>query len=138
MSTPVAAVILVVEDHQLTLQMVAALLSRAFPEYIVQGAETANAALASFHALKPRVVVMDIGLPDGNGIELTRTMTLPGSQTDVVIYSAEDCAVFREEAQRAGAGSFVSKRNPGDLVANVAAILRHPSSRTLHNGSENA
>ena len=59
---------------------------------------------------------MDIGLPDGSGIDLTRHIVASATQVHIVVHSTHDSQVFQDESRKAGASAFVSKNSVGDLV----------------------
>lgn len=130
---PVSAAILVVEDHGLTVSLLTALFAQAFPASPLHIAGSAQQALESFLALGPHVVVMDVGLPDGSGIDVARSIAALNPATRLVMYSGEDSEVIRQSAAAAGVHAFVSKRHPRELVDVVARLLSGGSeSRTPH------
>ena len=124
MEQPKQIVILVVEDHPPTLAAVQALVSAAFPECRVLGAERAESALELCAGYAPQVVIMDIALPGIDGIEATRRIKAFLLDTCVVVHSSHDMQVFREGAAAAGASAFVTKsRTFTDLVPAIAGLL---------------
>jgi DNA-binding NarL/FixJ family response regulator len=116
------ATVLLVDDHDLIRQG----LSRAFerqPDFTVVGqAGSVAEAAALTSATKPDVVVTDVRLPDGTGLDLVRTLreTNPGLGLVVLTMYAGDEQLFA--ALEAGASAFVAKDAPAD---DVVAAARH-------------
>jgi len=117
--------VLLVDDHELIREG----LRRAFerdPAFDVVGeAGTVGEALASIRATSPDVVIMDVRLPDGNGLEAVRRLREAGQTMGIVMLTmyAGDQQLF--EALEAGASSFVAKDAPTD---EVLAAARHAAS----------
>jgi DNA-binding NarL/FixJ family response regulator len=101
--------VLLVDDHPLFLDGVAAALS-CDPDLAVVGTAGDRAsALAQAEALEPDVVLMDLNLPDGSGVDATRELLASRSTTRVLVMtmSNDDDAVVA--AMRAGARGYVVK-----------------------------
>lgn len=117
--------ILIVEDHPATLAAVERLVSEAFPACRILTAGSAERALelcTNHHP--PHVVVMDIVLPEMDGIEATRRMKALLPHTRVVMHSSHDFPMYRDGAAVAGADAFVSKNKTLiDLVPAIAGLL---------------
>jgi len=77
---------------------------------VVGEALNGEAALALAQQLRPDVVVMDVGMPQMDGIAATKRLheVLPG--TPVVVLSVHDDANTKDRAAQAGAAAFVEKR----------------------------
>jgi DNA-binding NarL/FixJ family response regulator len=114
--------VLLIDDHDLIRQG----LARAFErhddfELVGQAASVAD-GLRQFTALSPAVVVTDVRLPDGTGLDLVREIRKRGHDTGVVVLTmyAGDEQLFA--ALEAGASAFVAKDAPSD---EVVAAARH-------------
>jgi len=116
-------VILIVEDHELTIALLIETLSRAFPLRSFQVARSVGETYQSYFRTFPVLVVMDIGLPDGSGLDATRQILVSDSAACIVVHSSNDEEHFRTAAIEAGARAFVSKRSPLDLVCVIEELL---------------
>lgn len=75
-------------------------------------ADSAEAGLALVRRTRPDVVLLDVKLPDGDGIELARRITDEGLQSSIVIYSASATTQQAEQALEQGVAGFVLKESP--------------------------
>jgi DNA-binding NarL/FixJ family response regulator len=83
---------------------------------VVGEASTGSEALVLAQTLTPDVVLMDIEMPEMDGIEATVALRRVVPQSVVVILSIYDDAQTRERAQVAGAVAFVEKRGATDAL----------------------
>src|SRR4051812_27050610 len=109
MPSPPAPPILVVDDNRHIPPLLLELLQAVFQGSAILEAADGREALAQCARAKPQVVVMDVGLPDADGIELTGRIRLLFPQTAVVVLSSHEDSAYREAARRAGAVAFVGK-----------------------------
>jgi DNA-binding NarL/FixJ family response regulator len=122
MSTPAAhgsgkkARILIVDDHAIVRRGLAALLAEE-PDLEICGeaADTAE-ALRQLALHGPDLVLVDITLKDGNGIDLIRQMRARDECTRMVVLSMHDESLFAERALRAGALGYVHKQEPAEKI----------------------
>jgi DNA-binding response OmpR family regulator len=82
-------------------------------------------ALAQIRRLRPAVVILDVGLPGLDGIDICRRMRAEDDWTPVIFVTARDDEVDRVLGLELGADDYVTKPfSPRELVARVAGILR--------------
>jgi two-component system, NarL family, response regulator DevR len=120
--------LLIVDDHEVVRQGLVALLGRR-PEFqVVAEAGTAAEAVAAARRFEPDLVIMDVRLPDGSGIEACREIRADLPNTRVVIltsYPDEDAVL---SAIVAGASGYLLKQvRARDLVAALEAVGRGES-----------
>ena len=107
-----AARVLIVDDHPLFRSGVSALLEEQSDFELCGEAGDGQTGLSLFRKLEPDVVVLDIGLPGADGIELTKMMVAEQPKVTILIFSAHDETLYALRALRAGAKGYVQKSEP--------------------------
>jgi two-component system, OmpR family, response regulator MprA len=105
-------------------------LRRAFTldGYDVQAAEGGLEGLRALDETKPDVVVLDVMMPDVDGIEMCRRMRSAGDRTPILMLTARDAVSDRIDGLDAGADDYLVKPfDVGELTARVRALLRRTS-----------
>jgi two-component system, OmpR family, alkaline phosphatase synthesis response regulator PhoP len=131
--------ILVVEDETSIASFVAAYLRNA--GYAVTTAASAQAALIHLAGESPALVILDLNLPDGDGVELCRRIRKT-SDVPILMLTARDEDIDKIIGLEVGADDYMTKPfNPRELVARVKSILRRAAperrrteSDELHHG----
>ena len=108
--------VLVVDDHPAFRASARRLLERDGFE-VVGEAGDASSAVELARRLQPDVVLLDVGLPDGSGLDVARR--LRGSRSTVVLVSSRDPGDFGPAVQSSGAAGFIAKERltAGDVRA---------------------
>lgn len=115
---------LIVEDQDYMRNALREFLQSAYPEKTILEARDGRSGIEMCRAYHPRVVLMDIGLPDANGIELTAQIRTMMPDVAVIIVSSHTGSAYTERARIAGASAFVAKENVhSDLLPHVARAL---------------
>jgi two-component system, NarL family, response regulator DevR len=120
--------IMIVDDHDVVREGLLALLKRREGLDVVGQASTVQEAIAEAARTTPDVIVMDVRLPDGSGIEACRSIRESRPETKVLMLTsyADDDAVFASIL--AGASGYVLKQTRGrDLADAIAAVARGDS-----------
>lgn len=117
--------ILVADDHEVVRKGLVSLL-QAQPEWQVVGeAGEGREAVEKAQQLKPDVVILDIGMPNLNGLEATRQILKFNPQARILILTLHDSDQVVREVLNAGARGFLLKSDAArDLVAAVEALRR--------------
>ena len=114
--------VLLVDDHELIRQGLARAFERDEEMTVVGQASTVAAGLAAWTDLRPDVVVTDLQMPDGHGLDVVRAIREKSESTGVVVLTmhAGDDHIFA--AMEAGASAFVGKDT---RAAEVVSAARH-------------
>ena len=117
--------ILVVEDEMKIARLVRDYLAHAGFEVIVTG--DGESALASARGHRPDLIVLDLGLPGRDGLDVTRELRRT-SNVPIVMLTARGDETDRVAGLELGADDYVVKPfSPKELVARVRAVLRRSS-----------
>lgn len=115
--------IVLADDHGMMREGLKSLISKQIGMEVVGEAEDGYAVVRLVHDLKPDVVVMDIGMPDLNGIEATRQIVTENEGIKVLALSQYSDPRMVSEMFRAGAKGFVLKDSAFDeLTRAVNAV----------------
>jgi DNA-binding response OmpR family regulator len=122
-SAPPRGLILVVEDEPAIADIIRMYLSKA--GYGVHVERDGERALAAIGTLKPAAVLLDVGLPGMDGVEVCRRMRAEHDWTPVLFVTARDDEVDRIIGLELGADDYLTKPfSPRELVARVTGVLR--------------
>jgi two-component system response regulator MprA len=98
--------------------------------YEVEAADGGQHALTQVAATSPDAVVLDVGMPDIDGLEVCRRLRGAGNRVPILILTARDAVADRIDGLDAGADDYVVKPfDVGELKARLRALMRR-------NGSE--
>src|SRR5918994_6602664 len=114
--------VVVVDDEPNIADLVDMYLAR--DGYRVLKAGSGEAGLQAVREHRPRLVVLDVGLPDVDGLEVCRRLRAT-SQIPVIFLTARDSEVDRVVGLELGGDDYLTKPfSPAELVARVKAVLR--------------
>lgn len=116
--------VLIVEDAPDAAELATAVMRSAGFETSV--APTALAAEALVRSVRPDVILLDLGLPDGDGTDLCRTLR-SFSDAYIVMVTSRDDEVDKVLGLKLGADDYVTKPySPREVLARIEALLRRP------------
>lgn len=117
---------LVVDDEKSIRRFLIAALSGY--GYSVSGAENARQGIDLFFFLHPDILILDLGLPDKDGVEVIREIRQQAS-TPIIILSVREDEADKIAALDAGADDYLTKPfHIGELLARLRAVLRRVNS----------
>lgn len=118
--------ILIADDHELVRRGLAALLQSHEGWEICAEAKDGREAVDKARQLKPDIVILDVGMPNLNGLAATRQLMQQDSELKVIVLTITDSDQVIREALDAGARGFVLKSDAArDLVTAVEAVQRN-------------
>lgn len=116
--------LLIVEDHPIVISGCRALFSQIDGMTIAEARTAAEARLVLAREV-PDITIIDINLPDGSGLELTREFVARNADARVVVFSMNETPILAIQAVQAGAKGYVSKTGgSSDLREAVFAVAR--------------
>lgn len=124
--------VMVVEDDAPVRHLITASLSAE--DYTVIAAQSASEAVQLAASQNPDMILLDLGLPDGDGVEVIKKVRL-WTETPIIVISARDEDADKIEALDAGADDYLTKPFS---VAELLARLRSTQRRLSHLAAGNA
>ncbi len=116
--------ILLVDDHQVLRDGLKVLLEIEEDIEVIGEAPTGSEVLEKVRALKPDMVIMDLGLPDISGIEVTRNLTEQMPNVAVIVLSMHVQKEFVVKAIEAGAKGYVPKSTTHESLLEAIRRVR--------------
>ncbi|HEY5914296.1 MAG TPA: response regulator transcription factor [Verrucomicrobiae bacterium] len=117
--------ILLVDDHPLVREGLAATLSKELDLTVCGHAASATQALQAAATLHPDVAVVDLTLEGSHGLDLLKDLRILHPDVRLLVVSMHDEALYAERALRAGARGYLMKREPPEkLVEAVRKLAR--------------
>jgi two-component system, chemotaxis family, chemotaxis protein CheY len=114
--------ILIVDDSETTRRILRAIVHSR--EWTVCGeAESGQAGIAKFKELKPDLALVDLAMPDMNGLEAASSMAALDPNIPLVLFTVLDMPALAEPARKAGIAEVVSKAQPWDLVCTIERVV---------------
>lgn len=120
-----SARILIVDDHEVVRQGVRSVLLRSRPEWEICGEATdGKQAIEAVQKLKPDVVILDITMPNMNGLEAAPRIAKLPVNTRILIFTMHESERIAADVRKAGAHGYVQKSQAGrDLIVAIDSLL---------------
>jgi len=115
--------IVIADDHTMFRDGLRALIERDATLEVVGEAADTRTAIGIAGALKPRILVLDLGMPEGNGVHAIATILGEDPAMRIVVLTMYDDPAFLRAALAAGAAGYVLKRSaPRILIEALRAV----------------
>jgi CheY-like chemotaxis protein len=118
--------ILVVDDSQMTRRVVSTFVGSRWT--VCGEAESGKAGLKQFRELKPDLVLLDLGMPDIDGLEVGRQMHAIDPSVPLVLFTLSDPWGLASPARNAGICRVISKSEPWKLLDCIEEIVSQSGS----------
>ena len=122
--------VVLVDDHPVVRSGYLRLLDQAGGITVVADVGDGDVGYAAFVAERPDVLVTDLAMPGGGGLELIRRVLLRKSRARVLVFSMHDGPMLVRRALEAGARGFVTKASSPDILVDAVRAL-HAGNRYL-------
>jgi DNA-binding NarL/FixJ family response regulator len=117
--------IFLVEDNSDYRRSLREMLTGIFPVVTFEEFPDGELAFSQVARFSPNLILIDIGLPGENGLEITRRIKAAYPQIPVLILTSNDIDEYREAASQCGADGFLTKDMPFERIAeSVGSILK--------------
>ena len=122
--------VLLADDHPVVRSGYLRLLDQAGDIRVVHEAGDADAAYAAFVSEQPDVLVSDLSMPGGGGLELIRRVTAREPQARILVFTMHDGPLLVRRAFEAGARGYLTKASPPEALVDAVRAL-HAGRRYL-------
>ena len=109
--------ILVVDDSEVTRRILRTVLGSR--HWIICEAENGWSGIKQFQELKPDAVVLDLAMPDINGIEAARRMSSSNPTVPLILFTILEIEGIERAAKRAGIHGIVPKSEAWNLISSI-------------------
>lgn len=126
--------VFIADDSRIVLERLITLLEELTGVEIVGQAENVTEAIRDIRNLQPDVAILDIHLPDGNGIDVLRQIKQDGAGPIVIILTNYPYPGYRQRCLQAGADFFLDKSTEFDQIPALFEQLRPDQNQSILGG----
>ena len=123
--------ILIVDDCETT-RRILRVIARSRDWTVFGEAESGRSGIREFQRVKPDVVLIDLAMPDINGIEAAKRMSVLNPSVPLILFTVLNAEGLQEAAQDAGISSIVSKAQAWGLIGTVETTAQKFRQATNH------
>jgi DNA-binding NarL/FixJ family response regulator len=113
--------ILIVDDHEQFRAIMRQIVAEASELHVLGEATDSTEAIRLIQALRPAIVLLDLMMPQINGLEVLRWIKAEYPETKVIIVTVHDEDAYRQAAEASGADAFLLKKT---LMTSLLATIR--------------
>ena len=114
--------VLLVDDHETVREGLRLLLDSQADMEVVAEASDGRTAVEFNERYRPQVVVMDLSMPEMNGLQATQAIKQSHPETSIVALTRHDDAPFVDELRKAGASAYVLKQSPSRELLDAVRV----------------
>ena len=115
--------VLIVDDHPIVLEGIAAVINREHDLKVCGRATGLAEAMRLHREQQPDVVVADVSLADGNGLDLVKELTSLDPDVKVLVQSMHEESLYAERSLRAGARGYINKEEASTQLVNALRLV---------------
>ena len=115
--------VFLVDDHPIVRRGFQLLLAMEADLMVCGEADGAPAALQKILALKPDVVIVDLALKAGTGLELVKQLRAQALKVKLLVFTMRDEGIYAERALRAGADGYITKEEGAEKAIQAIRLL---------------
>ena len=123
--------ILIVDDSDITRRILATIL-RSRHWTVCGEAENGWSGVKKFQELKPDVVLLDLAMPDINGIEAAKRMSAPDSTVPLILFTILEIEGIERAAREAGIRAIVPKTEVWNLIGSIERVVSRESNQHIN------
>ncbi|MCH8553208.1 MAG: response regulator transcription factor [Natronospirillum sp.] len=113
--------VLVIDDHPVYRRGMVSLIQAEADMQLCWEADSVSEAQRLIHELKPDILVLDLNLGEGSGLQLIKSLRTQGNHVPALVVSMYDETLFAERAIRAGANGYINK---ADAISHIVPAIR--------------